>query len=161
MEACPCDKGGSYDACCGSYHAGGKAPTAVALMRSRYVAFVRNNLDYIKKTMHGQALAEYEQGARIGWSSKDHWQKLEIVCTESGEANDHTGSVTFKASYSRDGQTHIMHEISQFEKIDDRWFYCSGEPIMAKVEQVVSKKFARNDPCLCGSGKKYKKCCGG
>jgi hypothetical protein len=27
-------------------------------------------------------------------------------------------------------------------------------------EQVVQKKIGRNDPCPCGSGKKYKKCCG-
>jgi len=25
---------------------------------------------------------------------------------------------------------------------------------------VAEKKFGRNEPCLCGSGKKYKKCCG-
>jgi preprotein translocase subunit SecA len=31
----------------------------------------------------------------------------------------------------------------------------------AHVEQVVrGKKVGRNDPCPCGSGKKYKKCCG-
>ena len=31
-----------------------------------------------------------------------------------------------------------------------------------RVEQVVrnSPKIYRNDPCPCGSGKKYKKCCG-
>jgi preprotein translocase subunit SecA len=27
-------------------------------------------------------------------------------------------------------------------------------------QQAVSKKVGRNDPCPCGSGKKYKKCCG-
>lgn len=27
-------------------------------------------------------------------------------------------------------------------------------------EQIVSTKINRNDPCPCGSGKKYKKCCG-
>ena len=25
---------------------------------------------------------------------------------------------------------------------------------------VKSEKIGRNDPCICGSGKKYKKCCG-
>ena len=29
------------------------------------------------------------------------------------------------------------------------------------VRAVSSKKANRNDPCPCGSGKKYKKCCGG
>ncbi|HMU88616.1 MAG TPA: SEC-C metal-binding domain-containing protein [Agitococcus sp.] len=27
-------------------------------------------------------------------------------------------------------------------------------------EPVRVEKIGRNDPCLCGSGKKYKKCCG-
>lgn len=34
----------------------------------------------------------------------------------------------------------------------------SGEP--AVRQRVVGKKVGRNDPCPCGSGKKYKKCCG-
>ena len=33
-----------------------------------------------------------------------------------------------------------------------------GKPIVRKP--VVVKKVGRNDPCPCGSGKKYKKCCG-
>ena len=35
----------------------------------------------------------------------------------------------------------------------------SGEPAKRKPV-VVQKKVGRNDPCPCGSGKKYKKCCG-
>jgi Predicted metal-binding protein related to the C-terminal domain of SecA len=31
---------------------------------------------------------------------------------------------------------------------------------MVKQTQVQSKKIGRNDPCPCGSGNKYKKCCG-
>jgi uncharacterized protein YecA (UPF0149 family) len=27
------------------------------------------------------------------------------------------------------------------------------------AHSIVSKKVGRNDPCPCGSGKKYKKCC--
>jgi len=34
------------------------------------------------------------------------------------------------------------------------------EMLQAKPERAVStKKASRNDPCPCGSGKKYKKCC--
>jgi len=29
-----------------------------------------------------------------------------------------------------------------------------------KVEQKVSVRIGRNEKCVCGSGKKYKKCCG-
>jgi len=37
--------------------------------------------------------------------------------------------------------------------------YASGTPIVRKPV-VKSVKVGRNDPCPCGSGKKYKKCCG-
>ncbi|MCJ7727394.1 MAG: preprotein translocase subunit SecA [Actinobacteria bacterium] len=32
--------------------------------------------------------------------------------------------------------------------------------IALQTKPVTAKKIGRNDPCLCGSGKKYKKCCG-
>ena len=37
--------------------------------------------------------------------------------------------------------------------------FADGKPAQAK-KPAVSKKVGRNDPCPCGSGKKYKKCCG-
>ena len=37
--------------------------------------------------------------------------------------------------------------------------YASGQPIVRKPV-VKAVKVGRNDPCPCGSGKKYKKCCG-
>ncbi len=35
-----------------------------------------------------------------------------------------------------------------------------GEEMQASVPAVAAPKVGRNDPCPCGSGKKYKKCCG-
>lgn len=34
------------------------------------------------------------------------------------------------------------------------------EPPFAKPSRLTSRKIGRNDPCYCGSGKKFKKCCG-
>ena len=34
------------------------------------------------------------------------------------------------------------------------------EPAKKKPVRNAAKKVGRNDPCPCGSGKKYKKCCG-
>jgi len=31
---------------------------------------------------------------------------------------------------------------------------------MPEIVTAAPKKIGRNDPCPCGSGKKYKKCCG-
>jgi len=53
------------------------------------------------------------------------------------------------------------------------WWACFREPalkegsgvlnqaaIERKTDQAKSKKIGRNEPCPCGSGKKFKKCCG-
>ncbi len=36
----------------------------------------------------------------------------------------------------------------------------SSSPVIYMDQQAISVKVGRNDPCPCGSGKKYKKCCG-
>ena len=64
---------------------------------------------------------------------------------------EHEGTVEFKARYEQDGHMHHISENSLFRRIRGRWFY---------VDTVKSQKLGRNDPCHCGSGKKYKKCCG-
>ncbi|HUA83225.1 MAG TPA: preprotein translocase subunit SecA [Bryobacteraceae bacterium] len=38
--------------------------------------------------------------------------------------------------------------------------FVGGEAAPAKAPVIAQKKAGRNDPCPCGSGKKYKKCCG-
>ena len=35
-----------------------------------------------------------------------------------------------------------------------------SEEKVAKKKPKKSQKIGRNDPCPCGSGKKYKQCCG-
>ena len=35
-----------------------------------------------------------------------------------------------------------------------------GGPPQTRQPMMAEKKVGRNDPCTCGSGKKYKKCCG-
>ncbi len=39
---------------------------------------------------------------------------------------------------------------------EERAFYLAG----SKTTVTSEPKVGRNDPCTCGSGKKYKKCCG-
>jgi preprotein translocase subunit SecA len=59
-------------------------------------------------------------------------------------------------------------QIAEPEKIDDfrqpkqqqLAFSGGGEPVPKKPAQRSAKKIGRNAPCPCGSGKKYKKCCG-
>jgi preprotein translocase subunit SecA len=53
-------------------------------------------------------------------------------------------------------------EIKEIQKPQDQQltYSGSGEPQKKKPVQRTSKKVGRNAPCPCGSGKKFKKCCG-
>jgi SEC-C motif-containing protein len=62
--------------------------------------------------------------------------------------------VEFKVHYQEAGAPLILHEKSRFIKEEGKWFYLNGT-----VMPRISVKIGRNEPCPCGSGKKYKKCC--
>ena len=83
-----------------------------------------------------------------------------MVSTEAGCEEDQQGVVEFIATFKEKGVTRRHHEKSRFEKQDGRWYFVDGELVLAKTQVNEGPKVGRNDPCPCGSGKKYKKCCG-
>ena len=87
------------------------------------------------------------------------WKGLEIHRVEKGGIGDSEGLVEFSAKFEMDGRPEEHREIAYFVKEADAWLYESGD---FKTETVVrtGPKVGRNDPCPCGSGKKYKHCCG-
>lgn len=93
------------------------------------------------------------------WSEQNMWNKLDIISVEHGNINDEQGIVEFKAYYTdkKSGIDSIHHEKSTFLKSKGQWFYLNGK--INPPETNLMKKVSRNDPCPCGSGKKYKKCC--
>lgn len=148
-EICPCCSGKSYMACCGPLHRGeAVAPNAEALMRSRYSAYVLKLSAYLSETWH---ISTRPASLDVG-SDDTAWQRLVIVHTENGGIDDSKGVVEF-AAYYEGGQ---LHERSRFLKEAGRWLYLDGEILPPLAEG----KAGRNDPCPCGSGKKFKKCCG-
>ena len=160
MESCPCGTGRAYDDCCGPYIAGKAKPsTAEALMRSRYSAYAKGAVDYIVDT----CLRDEEHGIDIEatrrWSTSSTWLGLQILNTDKGGAEDQEGTVDFKATYVQGGLRESHHEKASFIRKDGSWLYSEGEVI---TETVVREgpKVGRNDPCPCGSGRKYKKCHG-
>ena len=156
---CPCGSNQNYTTCCGPFHEGKALPdTAEKLMRSRYSAYVVKQIDYIDQTNDPESKEAFDRDAALEWSSGSEWQGLEIVATKAGLSEDSEGEVEFKASYKRDGQDYVHHEVSLFQKIKGKWFYMDGKDIRAP-ERRTEPKIGRNDPCSCGSGKKYKKCC--
>lgn len=158
MSTCPCGSGLDLTACCGPYIAGEKpAPTAEALMRSRYAAYALGNAAYLKSTL-AEAVRDDEELSEEEIKAAT-WQGLEIRATEAGGENDQTGEVEFVARYKADGEMRAHHERSTFHREHGRWVYVDGV-INPKKAPVRAAKVGRNDPCPCGSGKKFKKCCG-
>ncbi len=157
---CPCGSSSRFDACCEPFIKGEALPaTAEQLMRSRYSAYATVNVDYLHETLHPQHRQDHDVNAARRWAEQSDWLGLQILNTEKGDADDSDGIVEFTASYREKGAVRHLHEISRFEKVDGRWYYVDGD--MPKPQTVRSEaKVGRNDPCPCGSGKKYKKCCG-
>jgi SEC-C motif domain protein len=176
---CPCGSQRAYDDCCGPYISGsGNPPTAEALMRSRYTAFTHGFFDYIGKTFALRSQAEaHAEGARQ-WAASGSFKRLKVVSTTEGGENHRRGLVEFVATYVQDGETWDHHEVSRFERdANGHWAYAGGDGHRHREGQVHhdhhhlhqhggqtvrhdQPKTGRNDPCPCGSGKKFKKCCG-
>lgn len=159
MENCPCGSGVAFDACCDAYISGkAVAPTAEALMRSRYAAYAKLGLDYIFDTTHPEARGDYDHKGTKEWAEESEWLGLEIVGTEAGTENDDTGVVEFIAKYRHKGLRRTHHEQALFKKEEGKWYFREG--VGVAPQPIASTKVGRNDPCTCGSGVKYKKCCG-
>lgn len=159
MDSCPCGSGSSYAACCGQYISGKAKPsTAEALMRSRYSAYVKRAIDYIVDTCVDKGDSINLEATRK-WSEESEWKGLRILRAEKGGPSDSEGLVEFVASYVQGGLAEDHHEIASFKKSGGEWLFESGEVVTGTVRRSAPK-VGRNDPCPCGSGKKFKQCCG-
>ncbi|MGE5476234.1 MAG: YchJ family protein [Bacteroidales bacterium] len=159
MSLCPCSSGRPLDACCGPLLDGGAATSAEALMRSRYTAFVLGHMDYLDRTVCEEKRDETDR-AEVEASSRDaEGLGLEIRATAGGGEGDDTGTVEYVARFRIHGQQVAHHELAQFRREDGQWLYVDGE-MNPKAPPRQVAKVGRNDPCPCGSGQKYKKCCG-
>jgi SEC-C motif-containing protein len=134
--------------------------TAEALMRARYTAYTRGEIDFILATMEPERRADTDIDGIREWSENSEWLGLAILSTEEGGPEDTSGVVEFVADYVYDGEERRHHERARFVRLDGRWFFDEGEKIRARPFVRESPKVGRNDPCPCGSGRKYKKCCG-
>jgi SEC-C motif-containing protein len=134
------------------------APTAVALMRSRYTAFAVGAMDYIYKTHHESTRSELDMDSVKSWGTNSEWLGLEIRETEKGTEKDTEGKVEFKCKFIFNGSEQVHHELSTFKKEGNEWFFVDGV-LRNNTFRRDQPKIGRNDPCPCGSGKKSKKCC--
>ena len=160
-EECPCKSGKTFGECCAAVIAGEKkAATAEELMRSRYSAYVVGAVDFLRNSATKEVQAEFDEEASKAWSAQANWHGLEIVSTQGGGEGDKEGVVEFRALYTANGEFCNHHEVAQFVYTDDGWKFADGELVGERPQVRQEPKIGRNDLCPCGSGKKYKKCCG-
>lgn len=175
-DRCPCGSQRAFTDCCQPLLSGAQqAATPEALMRSRYSAHATGNPEYVIATYHSSRhAAEFRED--IEQACHDVcWQSLEIVeTTPASHAitdDDQEGWVEFIAHFSEEGHPGQLHERSRFVREQGLWRYIDGtmnqhdaspttQPVERQTPVRNSVNVGRNDPCPCGSGKKYKKCCG-
>jgi SEC-C motif domain protein len=159
MNQCPCGSNLAYENCCEPVIKRVRsAATAEELMRARYSAYVKVETDFIFETTHPEFRGDYDHEGTRAWAESSEWDGLEIVATRNGGPDDRAGEVEFIARYREKGAKREHHETAQFRKEAGDWLFTDAR--LEKQKPLVSTKIGRNDPCTCGSGQKYKKCCG-
>ena len=147
--ACPCGQG-DYQYCCQPLHVGqAHAETASQLMRSRYSAFALQQIDYIVQTTALGQQASLDVDAIADWSKSNQWLKLEVLNSNEKLDKSHA-QVEFKAHYHDAKQAQIHHEFSHFVQHQARWYF---------LDPTTGQQPTMKQPCICGSGKKFKQCC--
>lgn len=153
---CSCGSGKAYADCCQPYHLFHAYPaSALVLMKSRFCAFVEQDINYIiATTLPAQQVLLDKEGLQA-WASQMHWSHLQIVADRPKVAKRHA-QVHFCAYY-HDVDCHdadrlgVHDELSTFVKCDDRWYF---------LDPTVPVLLTNKQPCFCGSGEKFKACCG-
>ena len=166
MTLCPCQVSPTpnslsqpiaYSDCCQPYHKGlKKAETAERLMRTRYSAFVKVLPEYIVTTTLPAQQSLLDVAAIEDWAKQTPWAGLEII-EHTPKLGKRHAQVEFKAFYTTaDAQQAAHHERSTFVKVKDEavnetWFF---------LDPTVAMSVTQKQPCICGSGEKFKRCCG-
>lgn len=133
-------------------------------MRSRFSAFATGNLDHIQRTYARKQRQTFDHSSSGATSSGEmsdsiEWVRLEILSRSAGGIEDDVGTVEFAAYYRKDGASLVHRERSNFRREDGLWVYVDGD-IAGDLLSGGAGKVGRNQPCPCGSGMKFKKCCG-
>ena len=147
---CPCPSGLPYADCCQPLHEQrAVAASAEQLMRSRYSAYVNNRIDYIIATTVPAQQALLDQTELQQWRDQTEWLGLTVSAHHPNVSKIHA-QVEFKARFAAADGEQVHHELSAFVCIDGRWYFIDPTVPLPGMKQ----------PCICGSGKKFKACCG-
>ncbi|MDD2600892.1 MAG: YchJ family protein [Kiritimatiellae bacterium] len=160
-EFCPCGSKLTFCQCCEPFLLETKKPkTPTQLMRSRYTAYAMGAVEFLYKTSSAKVKKEFDADNSRKWAESAKWTGIEILKESNGKADDTTGSVEFIAHYTVNETEFNHHEKADFEKINGEWLFMDGKIFGPEPARRSEPKVGRNEPCACGSGKKFKKCCG-
>lgn len=150
---CPCGSGEPFNKCCLPFIKGEANPThPEQLMRSRYSAYATQNYAYILTTYCESTKPALSVEELVEQNHSVNWLGLKIIASVKAQQ---TGTVSFEAFYKEHKQAYCLAEHSQFRIENGLWRYVNGE----MLENCGKVKVGRNDACLCGSGRKAKRCC--
>ena len=161
---CPCGSGKTYAECCRKIVEGGEeATTPEALVRARYSAYATRNFPFlVETTLPAKRTPEVTAEELARRTDGVEWLRLDIL--DSGREPDSEGMerecVDYRAYYRIGSATMQIGERSFFQRVDGKLYYSDGAQLRPAPMRRATAKVGRNDPCPCGSGKKYKKCCG-
>lgn len=159
-QLCPCGSGKNDQECCLPIIKGeAAARTPEELMRARFTAHCLRDYEFLVTSTH----PEHREGVTVDeikeWATHVTWKALEIHSATPGETDD-TGEVAFTAHYTVREIPQELREDSTFARVDGAWFYVDGRVHGEEPFEREAPRVGRNEPCPCGSGAKYKKCCG-
>jgi SEC-C motif domain protein len=127
-EICACGSGRTYEKCCEIIHQNiHKANTAEELMRSRYTAFSKANVEYLKLSHYSKTSDYHDKKELTEWCKSVKWLNLEIISKTLGSKNDFTGKIHFKAFFLENGLKKCIEEHSTFLKENNHWVYNTYE----------------------------------
>ena len=131
--------------------------TAVDLLKARYEAFQRGNVDFIINSHHPDTRQQVDRKAISDWSKTSQWLDLSI---QDERAEGEKAHLLFTVRYERNHEVINHQEWAEFRMFEGKWYYYDSEFPKPKTVRRETHKVGRNDPCSCGSGQKFKKCHG-
>jgi len=92
-------------------------------MRSRYTAYVLEDVDYLVNTTLPASRTPDLASSIRQWMKQVKWQRLHVLSTEAGARSDTTGTVTFVAEFIGPDGADQHQEQSHFQKVGGTWYY--------------------------------------
>ena len=129
-------------------------------MRARYSSYVTGRIDFLERTLAPEGRADFDRHASEKWAKEATWKGLEVLAVKAGGPDDADGVVNFTARFAQDGRDYEHREIATFRREEGAWVFVDGKSPKPATEVRTGPDIGRNDPCHCGSGRKFKKCHG-